>query len=62
MNQRLWQYPDTVLRKILFGIGFLLFWLCAPILFLCGVFWWKQNSLFVIIHLQALFYNPWLFK
>ena len=56
---KLWIYPTTLGQYPLFVIGFVLFWLLIPVWVLCALFWWKQDSAFILPHIQAIFYNPW---
>ena len=55
---KLWSYPDNYFHWIVFVIGFLLFLLMIPVWIFC-IFWWKRDSIFLILHFQAIFYNPW---
>jgi len=57
---RLWSYPETVWQWAAFLPGAFLFWAMLPIWVLCSLLWWRRDSLFMIIHVQAIFYNPWL--
>jgi hypothetical protein len=59
---RLWKRPDTPAKWMAFILGATLFWLMLPVWILCMFFWWRGDSLFVVRHLEALFYNPWLIK
>jgi hypothetical protein len=56
----LWSYPKTWWQYPLFGFGFLMFWvICFPLMLVLKLFG-KPMNLFIAIHLQAIFYNPWL--
>lgn len=55
----LWKYPNKIWQYPLFAIGVILFHLLIPVWFLYSKYRWKENSAFVLVHIEALFYNPW---
>jgi hypothetical protein len=56
---KLWQYPTNAWQWPLFAVGFSIFWMSVPIWLICGVFWWRRDTAFILLHIQAMFYNPW---
>jgi hypothetical protein len=58
----LWIYPTKIWQWPLFVIGFILFWILLPLWIYKSKYTWKENAAFVILHWQAIFYNPWLLK
>jgi ABC-type uncharacterized transport system permease subunit len=56
----LWKQPETWTQAVAFYSGFVIFWLLIPLWMILAKFYWKENTEFAIINIQALFYNPWL--
>lgn len=53
----MWKYPNKVYKWPLFVFGWVFFWILAPFWFYMIKYVWKEDSLFAIVHLQAIFYN-----
>jgi hypothetical protein len=54
-----WRWPDHLWQWPLFLFGGLLFWLLLPLWFVACRFWWKENAAFLMVHIEAIFFNPW---
>lgn len=57
-----WDYPSKIWQYPLFGIGFILFWMLYPVWVWKAKYHWKEDSAFILIHIEALFYNPWVLR
>lgn len=53
-----WNYPTVRWQWPLFVIGFVLFWSLTP-LWLLYYMTRDPNVPFIMLNVQALFYNPW---
>lgn len=56
---RYWKYPTKFWQWPLFIFGAGLFYLLIPLWYAMCHFKWKDDSMFIMVHMEAVFYNPW---
>lgn len=59
-GNRLAREPRALNEWILAIIGLHAFWIVSPIWLLLCLIWFKRDSVFMMLHIHALFVNPWL--
>lgn len=47
-----WHYPLVVLSTLGFYVLF-------PVWYLCSLYWWKENSAFVMLNIELVAKEPW---
>lgn len=55
-----WSRPSNLPEWVMYWIGYTIYTLLTPIWVLCAVLWWKDDSMFILVHIEALFFNPWI--
>lgn len=55
-----WSRPKGIAQWCMFWVGYVLYNLLFPVWFLLAVLWWKEDSAFILIHIEGLFFNPWI--
>lgn len=51
-----WSRPSNLTEWDMYWIGYIIYTLLTPI----WVLGWKDDSMFILVHIEALFFNPWI--